>query len=80
MRKSQYTNQELELAKLKRKKINKCQKIIREILFNFMFIWILFVVSYSNRNSSSFYYQSQIAKTFSVYSDVMKAIEKKFFK
>ena len=43
--------------RLKQMKIKKCQKIIREIIFNFVFIWVLIVICYTNRNQNSFNYQ-----------------------
>ena len=61
---------ELENAKLKQSKINKCHKILREIAFNFMFIWVLLVVAYISRNSNGFNYQKRTSKTFNGYKNV----------
>ena len=55
---------ELENAKLKQSKINKCHKILREIAFNFMFICVLLVVAYIGRNSNGFSYQKRTSKSF----------------
>ena len=66
-----YDHRRLDKAKLKQEKINKCQKILKEILFNFLFIWVLLALSYSNRNASAFYYQSSISTTFSGFKNVI---------
>ena len=70
MLKPLFTYQQLEEAKIKNRKIKMCHKILREILFNCMFIWVLFTVSYSNRNENSFNYQNILQRTFSSYETV----------
>ena len=70
LRKPQFTQENLNQFKLKQKKINKCHKIIKEILFNFMFIWVLFVNFYSSRNANSFNYYELILKNFNEYQNV----------
>ena len=59
------------MAKLKQMKINKCHKIIREIVFNVIFIWVLFVISYTNRNENSFNYKNRIQNSFAGYKNVI---------
>ncbi len=61
---------DLKEAKLKQLKINKCHKILREIFFNMMFIWVLFVVCYSNRNQYSYNYKDLMKNSFSSYQKV----------
>ena len=61
---------ELQNAKIKQLKINKCHKILREIFFNLLFISALGLLSYSNRNLNMFNYQSHIAKSFVDYKKV----------
>ena len=66
----QYPAQDLDDGKLKKEKIKKCQKILRELFFNSILIGVLFTVAYSNRNTNSFKYRSQTAQTFISYQDV----------
>jgi len=61
---------DLKEAKLKQLKINKCHKILREIFFNMMFIWVLFVVCYSNRNQYSYNYKDLMKNSFISYQKV----------
>ena len=79
MRRPLFTNEHLEEARIRHKKIKKCHKILREIFFNAMFIWVLFVVSYSNQNENSFNYQHFLENTFTNYKQVKKN-EKKLFR
>jgi hypothetical protein len=67
---SSLTADELAQAKLKQSKVNKCKKIIREILLNFIFVGILFTVIYSSRNVRAHLYKQQISTTFSGYQDI----------
>ena len=38
----------------------KSKKLIRELLFNFVFLFILFVVSYTNKDLNSFAYKNSL--------------------
>jgi len=49
-----------EMKKLRLKR-RKASKLFREILFNSMFLWILFVVSYSNKDVNSFNYKNSLS-------------------
>jgi hypothetical protein len=49
-----------EMKKLSMKR-RKASKLFREILFNSMFLWILFVVSYSNKDVNSFNYKNSLS-------------------
>ena len=59
-----YDSDELNLTdsdKRKRAiKMLKSKKLIRELLFNFVFLFILFVVSYTNKDLNSFAYKNSL--------------------
>ena len=42
----------------------KIREILREIITYFMFVWILYVVSYANSNSQTFQFQKRIKDMF----------------
>jgi len=67
---SEFTEEKLEQFRIKQRKINKCEQILREAFFNAMFIWVLMVVCYANRNQMSYNYKYQIEKLFSGYKNV----------
>lgn len=52
----------LDKMKKKRMKRRKAGKLVREILFNSIFLWILFVVSYTNKDVNSFNYKNRISE------------------
>jgi hypothetical protein len=66
----QLSMEDFNKTKLKQLKINKCHKILREIFFNIMFIWTLFVICYSNRNQHSYNYKELIKHSFKSYEEV----------
>jgi len=72
---SQESLRELKKEQLKR---NRSKQLIRELVFNAMFLWILFVVSYSNKDINSFNYKSGLENAFKTYDDV-KLFMKMFF-
>lgn len=61
-----------DLAELKTKthKIKQCHKILSDIIVNFMFIWILFVVCYGDKRQALFAYQNQIILSINSYQKV----------
>jgi hypothetical protein len=67
---SETTEDKLEQFRIKQRKINKCEQILREAFFNAMFIWVLVVVCYANRNLMSYNYKNQVDKIFSGYKNV----------
>ena len=73
-----FDENELNAAKLKQAKINKCHKILREIAFNAIFIWVLIVIAYTNRNTNSFNYQNNIKSEFSSFRQVKNIFSKLF--
>jgi len=59
-------NNEHEVEEMRKRqfKRRKASKLFREILFNSMFLWILFVVSYSNKDVNSYTYKNSISNLF----------------
>jgi hypothetical protein len=55
---------EVEEVKQIRLKRRKASKLFREILFNSMFLWILFVVSYTNKDNNSYNYKRSLDNLF----------------
>jgi len=55
---------EIEELKKKHLKRRKASKLFKEILFNSMFLWILFVVSYSNKDVNSYNYKKSVENLF----------------
>jgi hypothetical protein len=50
--------------------MNKCQSILKEFSFNLIFLWILFMLCYSNKSQDAFNYQNQQEISFSGYETV----------
>jgi hypothetical protein len=65
-----YSQESLRELKKEQMKRNRSKQLIRELIFNGMFLWILFVVSYSNKDIDSFNYKSGIENTFKTYDAV----------
>jgi hypothetical protein len=57
-----YTQESLKELKKEQAKRNRSRKLIKEIIFNAMFLWILFVVAYSTKDRNSFNYKNNIQK------------------
>jgi hypothetical protein len=59
-------NNEYEVEEIKKRQLKrrKASKLFREILFNSMFLWILFVVSYSNKDVNSYNYNNSVSNLF----------------
>ena len=59
-------NNEHEVEEIKKRQLKrrKASKLFREILFNSMFLWILFVVSYSNKDVNSYNYKNSVSNLF----------------
>jgi hypothetical protein len=58
------TQGEIEYARKKRLNEIKMWDIIRELFAYISFLWILYVVSYSNRNPNSFYLVNHLTENF----------------
>jgi len=56
--------EKLEKMKKIQLKRRKASKLFREILFNSVFLWILFVVSYSNKDVNSYNYKNSVSNLF----------------
>ena len=67
---SEFTQEKLEALRQKQNKLNDCKKIFKDTLLNAIFVWILMIVCYSNRNQISYCYKNQIEKLFSGYKNV----------
>ncbi len=65
-----YSQEALKELKKEQIKRNRSKQLIRELIFNAMFLWILFVVSYSNKDINSFNYKRAIENTFKTYDAV----------
>ena len=61
----------LNEMKIKQSKLNKCQHLLKQILLNFVFLWVLFQYSYLNINANAYNYQNQIKTKFSSYKNVI---------
>ena len=55
---------ELEELKIKAKKRTQAKKILTEVFYNFIFLQVLFAVAYTNKDSNSFNYQTQVKSFF----------------
>ena len=67
---SEFTDEEMNRLRIKQMKIRQSERILRDIFFNLMFIWVLMVVCYANRNPKAYNYQQQIQTLFSDYKNV----------
>ena len=54
------------------RKRNKSEKLIREIIMNFVFLSVLFYVSYSSVNPNMFNYKNQLENVLTGYDEVNK--------
>jgi hypothetical protein len=59
----------LKQRNLQRKR-NKSKKLIREIIMNFVFLSVLFYVSYSSVNPNMFNYKNQLENVLTGYNEV----------
>ena len=68
---SVFTTAELDEARDTHLKIDRSRKILREVIFNIIFLCVLNVICfYSDRNQNSFYYQDHIQQSFVKYKEV----------
>jgi hypothetical protein len=65
------TEIEIEELKIKQTKRKKSKKLTREIVFNIIFLYVLFVACYSNRDDNSFSYGTHLKSIFQEYNDVI---------
>lgn len=67
-----FSNAELSEIKLKQSKRKKSKQLLKEIIINFVFLYVLFVACYSNRDENYFTYAGHLKTIFNDYNDVMK--------
>ena len=67
---TQYSSLEQAKMKIKKLKVVKCQKILREIFSNFVFVSVLIIVFYTNISLNSYDYNQQTKLMFESYKDV----------
>jgi hypothetical protein len=65
------TEIEIKELKIKQTKRKKSKKLTREIVFNIIFLYVLFVACYSNRDDNSFSYGTHLKSIFQEYNDVI---------
>ena len=69
----EYSLQYLREVKKEQIKRNRSKQLIKEIIFNAMFLSILFIVAYSTKDKQSFNYKNSIYSTFDKYNQVTLA-------
>ena len=70
----QFNTAELEQLRLRQIKTNKSKILIREIIINLIFLYVLFVACYANCGDKSFSYNTQIYETFKEFKNVSNFI------
>ena len=65
------TEAEIEELKIKQRKIKKSKQLTREIVLNIIFLYVLFVACYSNRDDNAYSYNIHLKSTFNDYSNVI---------
>ena len=65
------TEIEIEELKIKQTKRKKSKRLTREIVFNIIFLYVLFVACYSNRDDNAFSYGTHLKSIFQEYNDVL---------
>ena len=63
---------EIEEIKIKQTKRKKSKKLTREIVLNIIFLYVLFVACYSNRDDNSFPYNTHLKTIFNEYDNVIQ--------
>ena len=66
---------ELEELKIKAKKRKQAKQILIEICYNFIFLQVLFAVAYTNKDSNSFNYQTQVKSFFDSFTHIKNTNE-----
>jgi hypothetical protein len=64
------TQSEIEEIKIKQTKRNKSKRLTREIVLNLIFLYVLFVACYSNRDENSFSYNNHLKSIFQEFDSV----------
>ena len=71
---SPYDEEELEALRLKRQKEVKIRKILREIFFYSIFLWMLYIVAFLNNDSNLSNYKSSVQTYFSSIPGINQSI------
>ena len=61
---------QIEEMKIKTKKRKQAKQILIEICYNFMFLQVLFAVTYTNKDGNSYNYQTQVKSFFESHNQV----------
>ena len=64
----------IELARLKRVKEKKCQRVLRQILTNSIFLIVIILNCYVNKTQNAYNYHNHIKTMFASYQDVCTKI------
>jgi hypothetical protein len=72
---NQLHEHELQKAREKKLREKKAWHSLQEILFYFIFVWILFIVCFSQKDNSAFTYQTMLRRTFGIDSDSFKDVK-----
>ena len=64
-----------EEMKIKTKKRKQAKQILMEICYNFIFLQVLFAVTYTNKDGNSYNYQTQVKSFFKSYNKVKSVDE-----
>jgi hypothetical protein len=64
---------DIQIADKRKKavKMAKSRKLLRELIFNFVFLTTLFVVSYTNKDLNSFSYKNSLETLFLTHFDLV---------
>lgn len=73
------TQIEIEQLKIKQTKRTKAKQLIREIVVNIVFVYVLFVACYSNRDETAFNYSTHLKTVFQDFDNVCHFIVKVFY-
>ena len=67
---STLTQVEIEELKIKQTKRNKSRKLTREIFVNLIFVIVLFIACYTNRDDNAYSYNTHLKSIFEDYKQV----------
>ena len=63
---SDLTSKEIEDFKIKMQQEKKMKDSLKEIILYFLFVWVLFIVSYTKIDKNGFHYQTTLQNIFAV--------------
>ena len=65
-----HSEEELSDLRMKQLKNRKCEKFLKELCFNLIFLGVLFAIAYTNGTTKAYSYQNQILTSFSEFDEV----------